>query len=291
MVRPLAQVALAACLISVLCGCEKPPPVQIKPYSETVSGPTLRMPGRAGWAQAELDSRAQKDNATRDKTYQEFLKEMPHSTEFLALYAVFVSDELHDDARAEKLYKQALAEQSVVAFAIANYGNFVMVHYKDRKRAEELYKKALAKDPNDDTTLVLYGLLMYETDRMQQGQNYIDRAHRYGFSHNARLLVRVDFCRFVNGRKDEQDYALYQLRSFLINHFRATDWDFSPNIKIALATKHPDPEWLPKLADVCTGKADIAILKPWIAWQRAIRIPEHMIQPRNNGPSPATEGD
>ena len=291
MARTLDQSVLVACLVVALCGCEKPTPIQVKPYSEIGSGPTLRMPGRADWAQAELDSRAQKDNATRDETYQKFLKEMPHSTEFLALYAVFLSDELHDDVRAEKLYKQAMAEPSVVAFAIANYGNFMRVHYQDKNRAEKLYKKALSKDPNDDTTLVLYGLLMYETDRMQQGQNYIDRAHRYGFAHNSRLLVRVDFCRFANGRKDEQDYALYQLRTFLTNRFRASDWDFSPNVKIALAAKHPDSDWLPRLADVCAGRADIAILKPWSAWQRAVRIPEHMIQPRKSSPSPAVEGD
>jgi tetratricopeptide (TPR) repeat protein len=261
-------------LFAAICmGCQKQEAVTINPTDSVPNSPTLRMPGRASWAQAELDSRAQKTDAERDASYRKFAKELSDSTEFLTLYAIFVSDQLHDIKRAEAIYQQSLSLPTANGFTISNYGNFVQEYYKDKKRAETLYIRALKVSPNDDTSMALYGLFLFENGKPEEGQNYFDRAKRYGFSHNQRILMRVDFCRFSNGRKDEQGTALYTLRTNLINHFRAARWDFSPNIRLALQAKHPESDWLERLAAVCSAKADIATLKPWEAWKEAVRRP------------------
>ncbi|MEI7985625.1 MAG: tetratricopeptide repeat protein [Armatimonadota bacterium] len=265
----------AVLLIPICVSCRQSQPVQTSTSAPINEGPTLRMPGRATWAQAELDSRAQKTDAERDASYKQFAKELPHSPEFLTLYAIFVSDSLHDIPRAEKLYQQALAEPTAGGFTISNYGNFILEYLKDKKKAEALYKRALAKSPNDDTSMAFYGLFLFENGKPDEAQNLIDQAKRYGYSHNQRILVRVDFCRFANGKKEEQGVALYRLRTNMINHFRAQNWDFSPNIKLAMKANHPESAWLERLAAVCSDRADISTLKPWSAWQEAVRIPSN----------------
>ncbi len=276
-------------LILICVGCRQTEPVPTSTSAPTNEGPTLRMPGRAAWAQAELDSRAQKTDAERDASYKTFAKELSHSPEFLTLYAIFVSDSLRDIPRAEKLYQRALAEPTASGFTISNYGNFVQEYYEDKKKAESLFKKALAKSPTDDTSMALYGLFLFENGKPEEAQNLIDQAKRYGYSHNQRILVRVDFCRFANGKKEEQGVGLYRLRTNMINHFRAQYWDFSPNIRLAMKANHPESAWLERLAAVCSDKADIATLKPWSAWQEAVRIPSNGIRSQSPDPNIVNE--
>lgn len=273
----------------VTVGCDKPEPILTKPYSEIPSGPTLRMPGRANWAQAELDSRAQLTDALRDESYRKFAVELPHSPEFLTLYAIFVSDSLHDIPRAEAIYQQALAEPTAGGFTISNYGNFVLEYYKDRKRAESLYQRALQRTPGEGTALALYGLLMCENGNPKEGLRLIKSVKRYSFSHNQRILVRVDLTRFLCSQdRIEQLEALYTLRINMVNRFRATNWDFSRNIDLAKKSNHQDSEWIDRLALVCAEKADIATLKPWTIWREAVRRPLNenvpkLINPENLG--------
>jgi tetratricopeptide (TPR) repeat protein len=245
-----------------------------------VSAPTLRMPGRAEWIQAEIDCRAQPTNKLKDEAYQRFTKQIPHSPELLTNYAIFLSDYSHDLKRSEAIYRKAMAEPTVTGFTYSNYGNFVLEYFHDKKKAEALFKKALAMSPRDDTSMILYGLFLLESGKENEGQNLVDQAKRYGFSHNLRILIRTDFCRYSIGKKSDQLFALYTLRTNLVNHFRADNWDFSIDIERAKSAKHSGAEWLQRLADVCSNKADIASLKTWEGWRDAVR------PPRGNTPLP-----
>jgi len=43
-------------------------------------------------------------------------------------------------------------------------------------------------------------------------------------------------------------------------------WDFSGVIAQATKMRHPESEWLPKLAVVLAGTAEPATLDAWAAW-------------------------
>ena len=83
------------------------------------------------------------------------------------------------------------------------------------------------------------------------------------------VAVEIWFYAFAHWPSEKRKEALANLKKILLEGDRSPNWDFSGNIEQARKDKHPDIQWVEKLAAVINEEEDISVLDEWDAWKEA----------------------
>ena len=220
---------------------------------------------------AVLLYRDRKDYDAAEKYFKLALDTAPNHADTLGNYAILLYRIRKDYDAAEKYLKRALSIEPESAHNLCNLAAFLFDIRKDYDAAEKYFKRALNIEPGHTRTLVNYGSLLLVLARNIEGFRYLDRALEIRKHSKAdKLTIDIWFLRFLHWKDESQrKQTLTGIRLILIKEERAPIWDFSPNIEKAKKDNHPDSEWLEKIADVITDKADISTLDGWDKWNSA----------------------
>lgn len=212
--------------------------------------------------------RRQLDEA--ESYYQKSLEIDPLNSITMRNYALFLSENRGQYDRAEEMFQKAIEMDPNDQWAVSGYASFLKNVRKDYEHAEEFYRRALQFNPDDANELgnfagFLLGIGKEKEGRAVLGQA-IERLPAPGYSG---LAAEIWFYAFAHWQKGRRAEALGNLKRTLLDGERSPDWDLSLNVERAREDKHPDIEWIEKLADVINDKADISVLDGWSAWRKA----------------------
>jgi protein O-mannosyl-transferase len=195
----------------------------------------------------------------------------PNDAASLSNYAKFLNDIRKDHDTAETMCKRAIDADPTDANALGAYALFLTDVRKNQDAAEAMYKRSLDADPKDADNLGNYARFLFSAGRLGEGNNALNLALN-ALKPDKVLQVDIEcwmyaYCfRPTAGRHE----ALKQLKRLMREtDIRTGDWDFSGVIKQAVQLKHPEAEWLPRLAEVLAGRAEPVTLDAWPAWQAA----------------------
>jgi len=193
----------------------------------------------------------------------------PKNANNLGAYADFLRAQRKDLEQAEVFFKRAMEAGPNDANVLGGYAVFLQKDRDDQNLAGHYYKLAVERNPRNVYNLTNYaGYLLAQGDNVQ-GLQLLDNIIGT-FLPDASLGVSVEiwFYAFIHRSCEQQQEALKNLRKLILEkNARSAGWDFSQNIKQAIKAGHSNAEWLPKLADVISEKAEPAILDEWPAWR------------------------
>ena len=141
---------------------------------------------------------------------------------------------------------------------------------KDNDQAEQFYLRAIEADPNHANTLGNYAGFTLFLGRKETGFELLEKAiSLLPDSEIPGLAAEIWFYAFAHWPSEKRKEALINLKKVLLEGQRSSDWDLSKNIEQARKDKHPDIEWVEKLAAVINEEEDISVLDEWDAWKEA----------------------
>jgi Tfp pilus assembly protein PilF len=211
-----------------------------------------------------------KDNEKAEEFYRRSLELNPNNAVHLGNYAVFLRDIRKDNEKAEEFYRLAIEADPNNAINLGNYANFLKDIRKDNGKAEEFYRRAIEADPNNATNLGNYAGFLLGRGRLDEGNKMLEKAFKYMLGSSPRgLVVELWFYAYAHWPVERRKEALKNLKQALVEGQRSPGWDLSKNVTQAKKGGHPDADWLQKLADVVTDKADISVLKEWPTWENS----------------------
>lgn len=198
--------------------------------------------------------------------YLEGLKKFPDSGPLHHSYTFFLHFISKNYVMAEEYYKRAIEINLNYSDIVVNYAILLFHIRQNYDKAEEYYKKMIETTQDDANYLCNYAQLLFATGRQYEAFAMVKKALlQFGLSPD--VLSESIFYLFANGLPETREENLSNLKNTLLDGGRSEYWDFSPNIERARVDGHPDIEWLPKLADVITEKADITTLDEWDKWR------------------------
>lgn len=185
-------------------------------------------------------------------------------------YALFLSENRGQVDRAEEFFQKAVGMDPNDQWAVSGYATFLKNVRKEYDRAEELYRRAVELNPDDANELGNFAGFLLGTGKETEGRAVLERAiEQLPAPAYPGLAAEVWFYALAHGKKDKRLEALAKLKEILQNGERSPNWDLSLNIERARRDRHPDIEWIEKLAGVINEKADISILDGWSDWKKA----------------------
>ena len=212
-----------------------------------------------------------KDHDAAEVMYKRALDADPNDADYLGSYANFLTDIRKDHDAAEAMYKRALDADPNHANNLGSYANFLTDIRKDHDAAEAMYKRALDADPKHANNHGNYACLLFAAGRVAEGLAKLDEAFANlvrgkPSAVNEECWMYAYCCWPV----EKHTQALSQLKTLLLQtEIRTGEWDFSGVIAQAEKMNHPEANWLPKLAEVVSGRATPATLNKWAAWKKA----------------------
>jgi tetratricopeptide (TPR) repeat protein len=221
------------------------------------------------WWQVELRARPLKesDPDAADAIYRDGLERIPNSAELLGNYANFLTDIRKDHDGAEDLYRRAI-EIDPTANKLGNYALFLTDIRKDHDGAEDLYRRAIDADPANANNLGNYARHLICIDDPAGGVAIAERALELA-GDMSELLLELWFYLYANAPEARRKEALTEEKRLLAAGARSPGWDLSCNVARAIEQRHPEGEWLPRLAAVLADEAPITTLDDWEAWRAA----------------------
>lgn len=146
-------------------------------------------------------------------------------------------------------------------------------------KADAMFKQTLKQRPKHAGALGNYAWFLLGEGRREDGFKQLTAAfENINKDTSAELQAELWFyvLAFQPERREE---ALTHLRSLVQEKTVSEGWNFTRVINQALkaAPRHPDAKWLPKLADVISGKSEASALAGWEAWDQQPRqatVPE-----------------
>jgi tetratricopeptide (TPR) repeat protein len=172
-----------------------------------------------------------------------------------------------DPEQAARIYEAGI-EQFPNSFALlGNYAAFLTTTGRD-DRAEELHQRAIELEPNDGNALGNYARHLIWTGRTEEALPLIQRAFEAGLR-PASLDLELWLYLYMNGPAEQRRNALTKVKALVLAGVRSPRWDFSGNVKQAIADGHPESDWLKRLSAVATDDLVTAELNGWKEWENA----------------------
>ena len=225
------------------------------------------MPSLGNYANFLTGIRKAHDRA--EEYYRRAVEADPKNVNHLGNYATFLTDIRKAHDRAEEYYHRALEAGPEHASNLGNYAVFLTAIRKDYNRAEEYYRRAIELDPSNLNIIANYSGFLLAQGR-KEGlallEEVLPQLKTWG---RADLPAECWFYAFAHRPPETRPDALRNLKKAILNGARSPGWDLSLNISRARDERHPDVDWLEKLAAVISNGADIASLNEWEAWAEA----------------------
>lgn len=267
-----------------------------------VSGETLAEKPWWMWAR---EAASEPDIEKRDFIYRQALDALPNSVELMVSYANFLTNVSEQHDAGEDMYKLAIEADPKDVTALSNYASFLTVVRKSYDAAQDLYVRATHVDSPHASVLGGFAAFLtvvrkdydaakamfhraIEADRknaVTRG-NYANLLLTLGQIVDGLAELRIAFAllepdeepilkaecwmyAFCCRDMSEQPVALSELKVLTANGVCTGEWDFAGVIAQAVKLQHAHSQWLPKLADLLAGRADVGALSEWDAWRDA----------------------
>jgi tetratricopeptide (TPR) repeat protein len=228
---------------------------------------TRRKPIVPGPPESSLASVKASDGAPplREMHAEEFVRRLRRDEAADKRFALFLGAGCY---AAEAMCKRAIEADPKHANAFGSYANFLKKIRKDHDPAEAIYRRAIENDLENTNNLANYAGFLLALGRNPEGLALLDRALQADPA--GATEVECWFYVYAHGPANRRREALAALRRLLIvEGVRSPGWDLSANVSRAVEEKHPESEWLARLATVVNGEAEPSVLAPWIAWNAA----------------------
>lgn len=144
---------------------------------------------------------------------------------------------------------------------LGNYAVFLKNDLKDYPKAQEMYERAIKADPKHANNLGNYAKLLFVISNHNKAVKLLEKAESIKELHSD-LAIELAFYRYAH----VSPYALKPLKELLLNGARSIDWDLNDNVEKAIEEKHPHSDMIATIANVISGKEDIATLDKFLKW-------------------------
>lgn len=240
------------------------------------------------------------DPEKAEQIYQKGISQFSDSHELIGIYAVFLKNIRKDYDKAGKLFKKALEIEPENANNLGNYARFLHYILKDYDKAEEVYKKALEIEFENSNNLESYAVFLNDTrkDYNKAEELYrkaleiepynLDFLGNYaGFllgrgdkensfnllkkiissTNRQTLLLECWFYCYAHTRDDKsRNKSLCKIKDLIKSGVRSPGWNLEENVKTAVKSGHPEPEFLEKLSRVISDEIEEKELDNFDVW-------------------------
>ncbi len=198
--------------------------------------------------------------------YKQAMEANPNNAINLGNYATFLWKNRRDFDGAEAMYKQAMEANPKDATNLGNYADFLAHIRTDLDGAETMYKRAMEVDPNLTIYLANLSGLMLARGK-EEGLTHLQRAlEQLQSKPYPTVELECAFYLYAHGPAEQRTKALETARRLIESGVRSPGWDMSRNVQRAQEDKHPESQWLEKLAKVIGDEAEVEVLNNWSAW-------------------------
>jgi protein O-mannosyl-transferase len=254
------------------------------------------------WWSVESEARKYKDKDPdkAEKIYKHGILQFPDSPELIGNYAVFLHFIRKDYDKTEELYRKALEIEPKYDISLENYAVFLHFIRKDYDKAEEMYRKALEIDPMNAINVGNYALFMHhirkdygkaeelyrkaleiEPERANILGNYtgflltkLNEENGFKILKKAILLTNEQdlllecwfYCYAHTKDEKSRNQSLGKIKDLIKSGVRSPGWNLEENVKTAIKSGHPVPEFLKKLSRVISDEIDAKELDSFDVW-------------------------
>lgn len=122
---------------------------ELKEVRVAAAAAVQRLTREKDWWAWQLKADAEIEPSTKEKIFQEGLKDFPESAELTGNFALYMANVAKKYNEAERLYLRAIELDPADSDYVGNFANLVNSVHKDHDRAERLYRKALELGPKN----------------------------------------------------------------------------------------------------------------------------------------------
>ena len=136
---------------------------------------------------------------------------------------------------------------------------------KDYDKAEELYRKALEIEPEQADNLGNYaGFLLGRGDE-ENGFSLLKKA--ISSTDKQDLLLECSFYCYAHTKNEKfRNQSLGKIKDLIKSGVRSPGWNLEENVKTAIKSGHPEPEFLEKLSRVISDEIEEKELDDFDLW-------------------------
>jgi len=209
--------------------------------------------------------------------YERSVTADPKNALVLYNFANFLRSERREVNRVQELYERAITADPKSAVILSSFATFLSEQRGEHDCARELYERSIIADPTDANTLGNLAHVLFLTgrrttaiERLRQALMYVDASPE---PVRSTLTPELAFYRALH-LPEERDDALRELRSLVAKGARSPGWDFRAHALLAEKAGDVDAPLFLALADVLSGKADLATLAAFPRWTRGSPVPD-----------------
>lgn len=197
-----------------------------------------------------------KDYSNLEKYYLKTLSVDPENDIANGNYALYLNDIKKDYEKAGKYYLKALSVDPESANKNGNYAIYLKEIKKDYENAEKYYLKALSIDPEHAGNNGNYAQFLLGLDRKDKATSFLEKAFELNAGEKTDLLLELWYYKYAHYPEfiDEAEKSIVDLLS---EGIRSIDWNFSDNIKVAIANNHPFPDKIKDFAKRITEPVSV----------------------------------
>ncbi len=205
-----------------------------------------------------------KDYGKAEELYRKAIEIDPENFINFGNYATFLKDIRKDYDKAEELYKIAI-EIEPDTVILRNYAIYLKDIRKDYDKAEELYKAAIEIDPENSINLGNYSGLLLARSNREKGFEILKKA--ISITDKKSLLLECWFYCYAHTVNEKfRIQSLNEIKKLIKSGVRSPSWNLEDNVKTALKSGHPEPEFLKKLSRVISDEAEATELSSYDFW-------------------------
>jgi protein O-mannosyl-transferase len=236
--------------------------------AEPANAYALRIYARFLW-------RRRDDPTAAELLYKRAAESTPADVKSLLEYGWFLERARRDGAAAEAVFERALAAEPTNAHVHGSYA----IHKAELGKWDEAqarFERAIEGAPSHAGHHANFAWMLFGRDDRAKGdlergriqlQQALDLLGPNATTTLAAECAMYDYCA---GRSPGNAGSLGRLKLLIVSKgVRTSDWDYSGVVALANRIGHSEAAWLPKLADVLTGKAGVEALSTWPAWREA----------------------
>ncbi|HKO38166.1 MAG TPA: tetratricopeptide repeat protein [Solirubrobacterales bacterium] len=183
-----------------------------------------------------------------EELYERAIAAAPQSSYGLRQHAYFQKTARGDLDRAGDLYEQAVATNPEDLESLSDYA-LMLDEVNESERAEEIYEQALRLDPENANLLGNYARLSLARGEEDKARSLIERS--LVVAEQPPLLAELCIYRLVLDPEDEE--AKGQLNGLIAAGVRSPGWDFEGVMSVARTRRHPEVEWLERMAEIVSS--------------------------------------
>lgn len=201
----------------------------------------------------------------------------PEDAWLLACHAHFVGSVLSDLSKAQELFERAILVESDNAAVLGAFALFLTDRRPDYPRAAHLFAEALAIEPENANQQGNFAKLLFLIGRTDEARARLDAAVEHAAT--VELLCELRFYAYAH-LWQQDPLSLFSIAPLLRSGACSKGWPLQENVRVAIESGHPAPDFLRALAKVVSGEAGVDTLDVFPEWQSAtLRAPSRVTPP------------